>query len=270
MTKSINFPPEPTLGETHTDYSSKTQWMWNGSGWVRTSSSGNIQAVVGQNDRTREVLTIGDMITLPDIKQGDVVVVIDEGKTYKNKNGLYNSINDWQEIGSRTEFATKEEVADTVIDYKAISPHTLFLELANISRQKGGTIVEADKLVATNSSGKIDPSFLSITGLNFKGALDFTKVPASKPFSNGDIYVNIVKGKPHFSWGFSSNVMIGDMAIYDGTKWNHVPMNIDIKSTFIGLIDTPNANTGQAHKLTRVNAAESAIEYIDSINAGSF
>lgn len=43
-----------------------------------------------------------------------------------------------------------------------------------------------------------------------------------------------------------------------------------LKSTFVGLTDTPNSNTGQAHKLTRVNAAESAVEYVDSINAGSF
>lgn len=41
-------------------------------------------------------------------------------------------------------------------------------------------------------------------------------------------------------------------------------------TTFTALIDTPRNYVAQAHKLARINAAASAVETTDSINAGSF
>jgi hypothetical protein len=81
-----------------------------------------------------------------------------------------------------------------------------------------------------NAAGKIDASFLSITGtMSFKGTANVTAaVPAG--ITSGDYYVTAADAVAGAGWTgiVGQSIKAGDALLYDGAKWHAMPQNIDL------------------------------------------
>jgi hypothetical protein len=115
---------------------------------------------------------------------------------------------------------------------------------------------DASRLVALDASGRIDPGFLSIRGMSFKGPIDATAaipvpvLPATS-FQSGDIFFNNKIGTIDPSWGApaaGTASTAGDMIIYDGAKWTVVASESDL-SQYVPLVGT-NMAVGDATVIT--------------------
>jgi hypothetical protein len=82
--------------------------------------------------------------------------------------------------------------------------------------------LDAGKLVALSSTGKIDPSMITVTTGGYKGTVDATAPKPAGTFIAGDYFVNTANGLAHASWGTpgGTTVSAGQQIIFNGATWD--------------------------------------------------
>jgi hypothetical protein len=131
--------------------------------------------------------------------------------------------------------ATAVETLNGTLDTKFLTPADLESRIKDAPSDPSGAATGADAnyLVKLNSTGHIDPAFLSFTGLTYRGSLDVTDDYAKAGLSvlkAGDFASASAQGPAHGSWpGLTGTevVEIGDMVLYDGYAWHLVSHAID-------------------------------------------
>jgi hypothetical protein len=88
----------------------------------------------------------------------------------------------------------------------------------------GGGASDAGKLVKTASTGKIDPSLVTVTTGGYLGTVDATATLPTHAYKSGDYYINTTAGLAHASWGLTAGttVVVGQQLAYNGTAWQTV------------------------------------------------
>lgn len=129
--------------------------------------------------------------------------------------------------------ATAAETLDGTLDTKFITPADLESRTKQVPGGAGGTAQAADEdyLVRLNANGQIDPGFLSIRALSYRGNLDLT-TPYVAPagIQAGDFGTVLKAGTVDATWpGFTGGeaLEVGDLVIFDGTNWHVVERGID-------------------------------------------
>lgn len=110
MTNKLDFPTNASLGQKFQDEHGLF-WAWNGSGWVRQSDNSS-NGYSQYNDNIREAATINDMIKSYPIKQGDITLVAENGKIYKNRLGSNGDKEDWVVINNGSSDGSLSELPD--------------------------------------------------------------------------------------------------------------------------------------------------------------
>ena len=190
---------------------------------------------------------------------GSIIIVSYGGSAYV-KTGSGGADGDWTSLGSATQFASDAEIKTGTNAAKAINPKGLasfFKATPNATPAN-----DAGYAVTLDGNGKINPGFLTIKGLQYRGNLDLvTAYTAIAGIQIGDFGTASTAGKSHASWtGIAANtqVEIGDLVIWDGTGWHLVEHAIDTSAylpfgggTMVAdaKIDWPGAATAEAGKV---------------------
>lgn len=106
----------------------------------------------------------------------------------------------------------------------------------------------------------------TITALNYQGTWNANTnnpVLADGVGAAGDFYVVNVAGTQNLGSG-AITFAIGDIVIYNGFVWQKLNNNFIGVHLFTELFDVPNSYVGQAFKELRVNAGETALEFVAS------
>jgi hypothetical protein len=124
----------------------------------------------------------------------------------------------------------------------------------------------AGSIPVLNAAGKIDASMIALTALSFKGNLDLTAAyaaPGTAPVA-GELYTVAKTGSVNASWAAQfvtgqapTAVTVGDLLIYDGTKFHHVANTVDLS----GAVQKAGANA-IANDMTMTWAASTAARVI--------
>jgi hypothetical protein len=135
----------------------------------------------------------------------------------------------WTSLGGSTPFATSGEVLTGTEAAKAIAPDVLRASTVNTSAGAG----DANKIPRLDATGKIAASMLPTSSWELKGALDQTGAnsgPAAP--TTGDTYFLTANGNFDASWtGLGgTNGLSGDMVVWDGAKWLHIPNYTDLNA----------------------------------------
>lgn len=98
---------------------------------------------------------------------------------------------------------------------------TRYVNLEDLIDTSQGAL-DAGKPIKLNSAGRIDLSMLDMSVLTFKGVIDATTVhaPPHADRNVGDVWVNSIAGTPHATWGLPTDIMNGDLIVWDGTQFD--------------------------------------------------
>lgn len=96
-------------------------------------------------------------------------------------------------------------------------------QLAAASITTFGSAADAGKYIRADANGKIDPTLLPISAMEFKGSVGGSAA-APAAVDTGDVYIVNAAGTLPASWTGAGGtaVGVGDQLIYDGTNWNVV------------------------------------------------
>ena len=162
----------------------------------------------------------------------------------RHKGKYYSSKND--------NVVNKEPGAAGVTDWD----EWLIPNAGNIASVSSGT-TDGNKLVKTNTNGKIDNSLLDISVMRYRGKMDFTIPPPATftpALSQGDFFENIKNGTADAGWAgiAGSPLLPGENIAFDGTEWDEVgAVNASVLSKYL----THDGSTAMTGPLTLVLAA---------------
>lgn len=121
-----------------------------------------------------------------------------------------------------------------VMDASGLLPASMVPLPPAISTSTG--TVDADKLVKTAATGKIDPSLVQVTTGGYKGTTDATLAVPAQSYLAGDYWINSGTGTAHASWGLPGGTVVSpaQQLIYNGLGWDLIGTS---SATIIKLAD---------------------------------
>lgn len=135
----------------------------------------------------------------------------------------------WVSLGGAVSFASASDIHTGTDTTGAINSAILRGETTLTSTGAA----DANKLVRLGATGKLDATLLPVTGVDVIGAADVTAaIPGGTTYNDGDIVFVSANGSADASWtGIGGQVVAsGDMVIYDGAQWHHVPNYTDLNA----------------------------------------
>lgn len=243
---------DPTAGDVEPkgtvwrNVTSNEAWEYSnayggGAEWVKITSGGSIQ------------ISNGDPSTQPDgtsLQEGDVY--IDSGSSFVMK--YRDSLGFWQYVNTFFDNTTSTLSGSPTNTQDAID--NLATRIAQLTK-------------GLSFFGTYDPSTDNADFTPSSGLVD-GPLPVAGP-TNQDTYliVNVDGTALPAVPDVGGTVMLsGDWLISDGTSWTHLDLTNTV-STFTGHPDTPNSYTGEAGKVLKVNATETALEFVDPVDTHS-
>lgn len=280
------FPTPPFVnGQQHTEEGILYQWSTADNGWnlVIETSQELIESTVNP--------------TPADVQpRGSVWRNTTTGDSWEYSENLSTGLGEWVKIVSDNNVLLSPTAPNEQLDGTSIQPGDIWIdtsvpgkEVAWYSTSAGvwePIKISFDNTIANltgtpqNTQEAIDilANRISVLtkGLSFYGtydasldAADFTTasgltdgpLPAAGP-TNQDTYLVVnTDGTPGSGPLSGTPMSSGDWVISDGTSWTHLDLTTSV-STFLGHPDTPTSYTGQAGNLVRVNATETALEFV--------
>ena len=222
-------------------------WAYDGAAWRRANPDANISVGVAAlpGGTAGSATGIGAAWTAFGTKPSDPIIIATFAGTAYVKTGAGAADGDWTALGAATAFASAAEVLAGVEATKALNSANL---QSRITVTPDATPAnDARKLVMLDANGKINAGFLPLTGLKFGGNVDMTvayAAPTPTPTA-GSFYFVSKAGAVHASWTANlmnaglASVGLGDMLVYDGTKFHHVANAVDVS----GLVPKAGATT---------------------------
>lgn len=168
--------------------------------------------------------------TLGGAQPTDPIIIGTFAGTAYVKSGAGGNDADWTPLGSASQFASAADIITGNEAAKAIAPDQLRLSTA-VTPDATGTN-DANKIPRLGPNGFLDPGFLKITTVKFRGALDLTSAPTGT-WNSGDyglVRTDTAQAAINATWAISADVKAGDMIVYDGANYDLIQHTADMSA----------------------------------------
>jgi hypothetical protein len=206
-------------------------WSYDGANWrqINPPSVVTTANIALPGGTAGSATGIGAAYTALTSKPTASVVVASFAGTSYIKTGAGGADTDWASLGSAASYATAAEINTGTEANKAIAPDQL--RAAALKAPSATPANDENHLVILNAQGKLDPGFLPVGGLVFKGGVAPTAAPAAGAKA-GDMYFFNAAGSLNTGFGqpAGTNAKTGDTIIFDGTAWHLIPNETDLNA----------------------------------------